>query len=46
MRKTLALLITLSFASIMFADMVVPISQLPKSAQNFIQKTFPGAQIF
>ena len=46
MRKTLALLITLSFASIMFADMVVPISQLPKSAQNFIQKTFPGAQIY
>ena len=46
MRKTFALLITLSLASILFADMVVPVSQLPKSAQSFIQKTFPSAQIF
>ena len=30
MRKTLALLITLSFASIMCADMFFTISQLPK----------------
>lgn len=46
MRKTLALLISLLLSSVLFADMVVPVSQLPKSAQNFIQKTFPGAQIF
>lgn len=46
MRKTLALLISLLLSSVLFADMVIPISQLPKSAQNFIQKTFPGAQIF
>lgn len=46
MRKTLALLISLLLSSVLFADMVVPVSQLPKSAQSFIQKTFPGAQIF
>lgn len=46
MRKTFALPITLLFASILFADMVVPVSQLPQSAQSFIQRTFPNAQIF
>lgn len=46
MRKTFALLITLLFASILFADMIVPVSQLPQSAQSFIQRNFPNAQIF
>lgn len=46
MRKTFALPITLLFASILFADMIVPVSQLPQSAQSFIQRTFPNAQIF
>lgn len=46
MRKTFALPIALLFASILFADMVVPVSQLPQSAQSFIQRTFPNAQIF
>lgn len=45
MRKILALLIGLLLSSVLFADMVVPISQLPKSAQSFIQKNFPNAQI-
>lgn len=46
MRKIFALPIALLFASILFADMVVPVSQLPQSAQSFIQRTFPNAQIF
>lgn len=46
MRKTFALPIALLFASILFADMIVPVSQLPQSAQSFIQRTFPNAQIF
>lgn len=45
MRKTLALLIGLLLSSVLFADMIVPISQLPKSSQSFIQKNFPNAQI-
>lgn len=45
-RKIFALLVALLFASVLFADMVVPISALPQPAQSFIQNTFPNAQIF
>ena len=46
LRKIFALLVALLFASVLFADMVVPISALPQSARSFIQGTFPNAQIF
>ena len=46
LRKIFALLVALLFASVLFADMVVPISALPQSARSFIQRTFPNAQIF
>ena len=45
-RKIFALSIALVFASVLFADMVVPISALPQNARSFIQRTFPNAQIF
>lgn len=46
LRKIFALLVALLFASVLFADMVVPVSALPQSARSFIQRTFPNAQIF
>lgn len=42
--KKLALLIAF-IASISFADMVVPASNLPQNAQNFIATNFKGANI-
>lgn len=45
-RKIFALSISLLFASVLFADMVVPISALPQPAKSFIQNTFPNTQIF
>lgn len=42
--KKLALLVTF-IASISFADMVVPASNLPQNAQNFIATNFKGANI-
>ncbi|TKZ36440.1 PepSY-like domain-containing protein [Brachyspira catarrhinii] len=46
LRKIFILSIALLFASVLFADMVVPVSALPQSARSFIQNTFPNAQIF
>ena len=46
LRKIFALLVALLFVSVLFADMVVPISALPQPARSFIQRTFPNAQIF
>lgn len=42
--KKLALLVAF-IASISFADMVVPASNLPQNAQNFIATNFKGANI-
>lgn len=42
--KKLALLIAF-IASVSFADMVVPASNLPQNAQNFIATNFKGANI-
>lgn len=42
--KKLALLVAF-IASISFADMVVPASNLPQNAQNFITTNFKGANI-
>ena len=47
-KKSLALfiaIISLSATSL-FADMVVPVSALPKTAVNFIKKIYPDAQIW
>ena len=49
MRKLFVLFISLMVLSIsnLFADdFVVPVSSLPANAKAFIQKTFPGAQIW
>ena len=42
--KKLALLVAF-IASVSFADMVVPASNLPQNAQNFIATNFKGANI-
>ena len=47
-KKLLSSLIVLAAfsTSILFADMVVPVSALPKQAATFIKKIYPNAQIW
>ena len=47
-KKIFALLITLTIISTssLFADWVVPVSSLPQKARAFIQRVYPGAQIW
>ena len=47
-KKILSSLIVLAIfsTSILFADMVVPASALPKQAATFIKKIYPNAQIW
>ena len=47
-KKIFALLISLTIISTssLFADWVVPVSSLPQKARAFIQRVYPGAQIW
>ncbi|WP_028330245.1 PepSY-like domain-containing protein [Brachyspira alvinipulli] len=47
-KKIFALLISLTIISTssLFADWVVPVSSLPQKARSFIQRVYPGVQIW
>ena len=47
-KKIFVLLITLTIVSTssLFADWVVPASSLPQKSRAFIQRVYPGAQIW